>query len=254
MHWYWETRSEQQDLDTLRNEIRKLDTGKLPESPEVEPSKWRVDLGILHLSPQQQQQQQQIQQQLQQQGKPKHEITSHLFRSENRAQYPGQMVLLFLKANQRKQKPGFTQDPNKNIQRYPAPENEYTIVQTTSNISLLSFYGDYPANKDYIFEGFDYVVGDFALRVGVARLHKSRSLIFVRAMFIPCKLDPDAPIYRQVEEALGLGTRFPCRAIPTRFDHYKPNIIPAQFGPMHEAIENVELLSAMRSLLTSKSR
>mmetsp|Transcript_2798 Transcript_2798/g.6547 ORF Transcript_2798/g.6547 Transcript_2798/m.6547 type:complete len:250 (+) Transcript_2798:537-1286(+) len=245
MYWFWDTTNEQADMDTLRREILRLDTGVLPESPEVEQCKWSIEASLM----------QRKSEEKSSPGPPSGSNSATkgavrpiqtMTKVENSTQYPDQMVLVFSHPKRTAPDTGPARKDSQNggILRLPPPTRKCVVVQANSNISKLDFYSDYHSKNNIKLDGFEYVVGDFSIRIGVASRGNTQSYIVIRAMFIPCELDPEAPIYRQVEEALGLGTRFPCTSLPIKLDQYA-DVLPKQFGPMHEAVEVVEVLVKM---------
>mmetsp|Transcript_16989 Transcript_16989/g.27501 ORF Transcript_16989/g.27501 Transcript_16989/m.27501 type:complete len:235 (+) Transcript_16989:202-906(+) len=233
MLWYWETQNERSELDLLRSTISQLDLGVVPESEDNKPTKWKIKCGFMFRkkpkdtgpsgsgAPQQKGQ------------------ANRLFKVEDLIKHKNQVVLVLPAP-----KPGAA--PKATALTDGNRTARHTLLQASSNVMLFPFYSDFTMRKEVVIEGDEFVVGDFAISLGVSRV-SPRVYIVIKVRHIPCQLKPTATAWKNVCQCLGIGTRFPEQAVPVSFEQFAPTLDDS-YGPLHQAVEIVELCSWILNL------
>jgi hypothetical protein len=136
-------------------------------------------------------------------------------------------------------------------------ESLHTVMQTIKVIGMFPFYYEFSQRKEIVVEGQSFLVGDYVINVGVARVPPT-AFIVLQVRFAACELPPGAASLSGVARALGVladegGRRRPgldkaqVRSLSTGLERYA-QVLPAAYGPMHQAVEAVELFAALVNL------
>jgi hypothetical protein len=136
-------------------------------------------------------------------------------------------------------------------------ESLHTVMQTSKVIGMFPFFAEFSQRKEIVVEGQSFRVGDYVINVGVARVPPT-AFIVLQVRFAACELPSGATSLSGVARALGVladddGRRRPgldkahVRSVSTGLERYA-QVLPLAYGPMHQAIEAVELFAALVNL------